>query len=680
MIKHLNFDLNNANHVASIKITKFGDTREADNLVVYSSIDYPNGSLTNQYGYEVAVSNEGLIVHKDANAQMPSGGYVISGHGVMDKMVRSKLQIGQYIVLDKENLNLEVYENEAFSICFEIMLLNDKTKGKVTELTDSMYDFDIDRVKSLQEEVDSMIEVIFSEYINYKSKPVETKLSLIKDIAINIKALIKDINYLSHPNFKVEGRFSWHRPNSCKGYDEYTLEGIQKMLDQIKKMGIQTLLVETFWEGYVSYASKILPYQPQLKKDDIIPNYGDYGQDYLKCIIGEAHKRDIKIHAWTETFLAGIEGENQVGLAKHIKKEWLNVNYLGVAGEKVNHAILYYFDPANTEVLCLLESAYIELAKNYDLDGIELDYIRYPYSNLAIYDSQNLSTLNDSGYTLFAMQDFLNQYSYEGDLKNLIKDSKEVRNNWINYRAQKVTDAVEKFRNAIIKEKPNMIITIAVAADYKSGYTSYCQNWPQWTRNGWIDSVKPMVYTSDTAYVGNLTKIYVNLVESKSLIYAGIGPVYFNYPIHHNQDQMTIAVLNGGAGSCIFATLNILGNSEFERALELSVSYLSRISPEADLQVILEEGIAHILDKMMRIYNRNHEFNNLYMIIDLLKEIKDYKTYIYNDLIKIVERLNQVLILLEITSNPIIKLRMTEDILYLQRLFDFYIFKLNKVL
>lgn len=681
MQNNLHFDLNNANHVTSLSFTKFGGTREADNLVIYSSIDYPSGSLTNQYGYEAAVSSEGLIVQMDANVEMPKDGYVISGHGVMDKLVRNKLCIGQYIALDKENLKLEVYESETFSICYEIMLLNDKTKTKVTEMVASMYDFNIERVKSLQVEVENMIKSLLIEYENYKVNPVERELSLIKGLASSIKTLIKDINYLSYPNFKVEGRFAWHRPNSGKGYDEYTLEGIQKMLDQIKKMGIQTLLVETFWEGFVSYASKILPYQLQLKKDGTIPTYGEYGQDYLKCIIGEAHKRDIKIHAWTETFLAGVAGENQVGLAKHINNEWLNVNYFGVAGEKCNHAILYYFDPANPEVLGLLESAYIELTKNYDLDGIELDYIRYPYSNISIYDSENLSNLNDSGYTEFAMKDFMNQYKYDGELKNLIKDSKEVRNQWIDYRAQKVTDAIEKFRSAILKEKPNMIITIAVAADYKSGYTSYCQNWPKWSKNGWIDSVKPMAYTSDTTYVGDLTKSYVDLVESKSLIYTGIGPVYYSYPISYNQDQMTNAVLKGGAGSCIFATLNILGNPEFERALELSVSYLSRISPENDdLQAILEEGIAHILDKIKRIYNRNHEFNNLEVVQDLLNQIKEYNTYKFNDLKEIIAKLNQVLVILDKTSNVVIKQRMTEDILYIRRLFDFYMFKLNKAL
>ena len=145
------------------------------------------------------------------------------------------------------------------------------------------------------------------------------------------------------------------------------------------------------------------------------------------------------------------------------------------------------------------------------------------------------------------------------------------------------------------------------------------KNWTEWAKC-WLMIVKPIGLYRDTIMSKPYSN-YLDLVGSKSLVYAGIGPVYFGYPVTVNQDQMTIAVLKGGAGSAIFAALNILGNEEFERALELSASYIPRLSPESAPQVLLDEGLSYILDKMDRIYNRDLQFNNIETIKTILTNV-----------------------------------------------------------
>lgn len=660
--------------VAVISVTKIGGLRNTNNLVVYFAKDYPDGSNQNQWGYEAAVNSEGVVVELGVNVRMPSGGFIISGHGTALTTVQNTLKIGQYVEFNQDQMKLYIYEDQAFSYYYGAKSNLANANQRVTNQVEAMYDIDLPRIQNLQNEAKALLSDLEAAYTLYQNNQSPSALNILKEKANLINSLSQDIIYLSYPNFKIEGRALWHRPNSGKGYDELTLEGVQKMLDQMKKMGIQTIMVETFWEGFVCYQSEYLPYQPQMKKNGVVPTYGEYGKDYLKSLIGEAKKRGIEVHAWTETFLAGVSGSGQVGLSSHIKQEWLNVNYFGVAGESSEGATLYYYDPANPELRTLLTNAYRELAKKYDLDAIELDYIRYPYSNLVNFkNGQSTSNINDSGYTAYAMNDFMTSYGYTGDMKQLIATSAKARTDWIRYRTQKVTESVMVFRKAILEEKPNMKITIAVAADYQQGINNYCQNWTEWSKNGWIDSVKPMAYTADSNYVGNLTQIYLDLVGSMSLVYAGIGPVYLGYPVSSNQDQMTIAVLKGGAGSAIFASHNILGNKEFERALELSASYISRLSPESDPQTLLTEGLNYLLDKMDRIYNRDSEFNNIDAIKAILTKAKTTELTPVVGYEKVVEELDKAILELSETTDATIRQRMYEDLSYMRRLFDYLI-------
>jgi uncharacterized lipoprotein YddW (UPF0748 family) len=40
-----------------------------------------------------------------------------------------------------------------------------------------------------------------------------------------------------------------------------------------------------------------------------------------------------------------------------------------------------FFDPANPDLQNYLLSLYEEIVKNYDVDGLQLDYIRYPFQS-----------------------------------------------------------------------------------------------------------------------------------------------------------------------------------------------------------------------------------------------------------------------------------------------------------
>ena len=60
---------------------------------------------------------------------------------------------------------------------------------------------------------------------------------------------------------------------------------------------------------------------------------------------------------------------------------WIQIGYHG----EDNFNGMYFLDISNPEVQIFLENIFRELASNYELDGIEYDFIRYPSGNLNSY-------------------------------------------------------------------------------------------------------------------------------------------------------------------------------------------------------------------------------------------------------------------------------------------------------
>ena len=91
---------------------------------------------------------------------------------------------------------------------------------------------------------------------------------------------------------------------------------------------------------------------------------GDY--DPLAFAVAECHKRGMEIHAWIATIPVGAKGS--LGCRTLMKKGFRIRSFSTGA----------YLDPSDPSVAPYLASICGEIVRNYDVDGINLDYIRYP--------------------------------------------------------------------------------------------------------------------------------------------------------------------------------------------------------------------------------------------------------------------------------------------------------------
>jgi uncharacterized lipoprotein YddW (UPF0748 family) len=109
----------------------------------------------------------------------------------------------------------------------------------------------------------------------------------------------------------------------------------------------------------------------------IAPGYENF--DLLAALVKNARKYGIRLHAWLCDF---TEGKNSPALKLH--PEWVQLDPQGeVTSQQKTFGDNYYSDlwvcparrPGYTDqwLLPMIE----EIAKNYDVDGIHHDYVRY---------------------------------------------------------------------------------------------------------------------------------------------------------------------------------------------------------------------------------------------------------------------------------------------------------------
>jgi hypothetical protein len=129
---------------------------------------------------------------------------------------------------------------------------------------------------------------------------------------------------------------------------------------ELKEAGINTLFVNLLWAGLAHYPSKVVP------SSDTNRRLGDQ----TKACLTAARKYGLKVHAWKVCWQ--VENAPAEWKEKLRKEGRLQQNAEGRPVSWLNPAL-----PANRQ---LELNALEELARTYALDGIHLDYIRYPDS------------------------------------------------------------------------------------------------------------------------------------------------------------------------------------------------------------------------------------------------------------------------------------------------------------
>lgn len=174
----------------------------------------------------------------------------------------------------------------------------------------------------------------------------------------------------------VEG-IDW--PQSVRATDAASAERQKNMLrrdfDRLQQAGINVILFQCRTRGYVAYKSQYETWDGIFSGTlGVAPPY-----DPLAFAIEEAHKRGMELHAYMVTY--------PLMYTKHVSK-------LGKKCAPASHPELcqkcgdrWYLDPGMPGTAEYLAALCKEVAENYDVDGVHLDYIRYFETSVGFNDN-----------------------------------------------------------------------------------------------------------------------------------------------------------------------------------------------------------------------------------------------------------------------------------------------------
>lgn len=325
--------------------------------------------------------------------------------------------------------------------------------------------------------------------------------------------------------------------------------GLVQIFDRLAQAGINTVFFETVNAGYTIYPSQVAKEQNPLI----------HGWNPLAEAVKLAHERDMELHAWVWTFAAGNQRHNEIinanlnypgpVLAAH--PDWANYDNLGnmipVGQTKP------FFDPANPEVRQYLLKLYEEIVTRYNVDGLQLDYIRYPF--------QDPSAGRTYGYGKAARAQF--QQLTGVDPINISPSQPELWQKWTTFRTEQIDSFVAQVSQQLRQKRPNLILSVAVfPLPEVERIQKIQQNWEVWARRGDVDLIVPMTYALDTSSFQRLAQPWIASKQlGATLLVPGIR--LLSLPTVGAFDQLQLVRDLPVSGYALFAAENF--NNELQK-------------------------------------------------------------------------------------------------------------------
>lgn len=327
----------------------------------------------------------------------------------------------------------------------------------------------------------------------------------------------------------VEARAVW--------IDEYTLasltgrQSVVQLMDALEQAGINMVFPFVWMGGYALWRSEVATVNPAVDA---------WGEDPLQVLIEEAHRRGIEVHPVAVVFMVGSKTDpGPIALAH---PDWVQLDR---NGNSVSPYDLIWVSPALPEVQDYVMAVLRELVSKYNIDGLQLDYIRY-----------EIATPTPFGYNARELARY--QQETGVDARQLVPGS-EGDFAFAHWRAGLVTSFVQRANRELKAINPRLLLSAAVDPDYRGALALRYQDWKYWVDQGYLDLVFPMAYSTDVKEVQNWVKtdLYLaGLGGGKALVYAGIGSYLLLTP-DKIVEQVELVRGLGAPGNSLFCTLQL---------------------------------------------------------------------------------------------------------------------------
>lgn len=583
-------------------------TRSQDSMVIYTNSGSTTG--TNVYGYE-AVVTDGIVTSVGGNNnKIPDGenSYVVSGHGDSGTWIKKNVRVGMQVsyTMDDKTITFDYNEKSAFDEMS--MLLNDLTDYYNTAT--ARYDFfDYTTVKTTIDKLTSDLEAVKTSYNDTKD------VGALVDAFDAFVEETKQLEILMYESRPVEYRAVWIRPKDT------SIEQVDKTVQELYENGINLICIETLYDN-----TMIMP-MPDDSLFEVNPNFKDF--DLLQAYIDACHKRGMELHLWMPVFHVGNMGTHNASKSVGTKKpEWLSVSNTGQSYQIHDNFLM--LDPGNMEVQDFLLESYEYILKTYDVDGFQLDYIRYGAK----------SSQNDMGYNQNELDEFEAEYGCIPEYK----PNSFYWDTWVEFRCKYITNFVGRVRNLIDTINPDILLGADVVPNYNDGINYYYQDYTTWLENGWLDILFPMSYGYGHE---NNTLYHLEKCGDQAFLAVGLGTFMSELNATDMQDQVTFNASVFTDGSTFFESTAYI-NKGVGKLLTKGVYKTKAITPYYDKLAAAKAQLTYAKDRIASIILplggiSSEDADVLIKAIDTFTNSITEKTYDkeeYNKLIDVIDKLN----------------------------------------
>lgn len=293
---------------------------------------------------------------------------------------------------------------------------------------------------------------------------------------------------------------------------------------ELASRGITDVFSNVAWPGLALYAS------PTLAVADIARARGDL----LAAGLEGAHAAGLRLHAWKVCWRTDKA-------PPELQRRWRSEGRMQVSDAGRGLDWLCPTDPRNrgAELAAVRELA----TRHRDLDGIHLDYIRYPDSHACYCPGCRARFERQGGAAVAAWPRDVRAGGAREDA-------------FLAWRAAQVTAFVRDCRSELRAANPRLQLSAAVYGSYPSCVRSVGQDWVRWVRDGWLDFACPMNYTEDPAKFARYVELQMQGLgrgfERKLVPGLGVTAAESHLTAAATIDQVLLARRSGAGGFALF--------------------------------------------------------------------------------------------------------------------------------
>jgi len=266
-------------------------------------------------------------------------------------------------------------------------------------------------------------------------------------------------------------------------FDYKSADDVHRIVDNCADAGFNAVLFQVRGNGTAFYDSNFEPWADELGGEDP-------GFDPLKLAIDRAHERGVELHAYVNVMPAwtGAKPPTNPDQLYNSHPEWFWYDADGNRQPQMHQvgdrrrAWYVSINPCLPEVREYLVAVFEDLAARYDIDGLHLDYIRFP--NERVVPGEEIPDYPRDERTLALYK----------QATGLTPDEDEQA--WNQWRTDQVTRLVADIHEMLRKTRPDALLSASVGS-VRERALHHFQDGRQWADDGVIDALILMNYTDD---------------------------------------------------------------------------------------------------------------------------------------------------------------------------------------